>query len=61
MSVNSDRGDDAQAARDELVSMLMDHGTSRVPVPGNTRNGVRRSRNGILHIAKITDPVSDRH
>lgn len=43
-AANSDR-DDAQAARQELVSMLMDrHGTSRV-LFRNTRNGVKASRN----------------
>lgn len=43
-AANSD-SEDAQSARQELVSMLMDrHGTSRV-LFRNTRNGVKASRN----------------
>ncbi|MGK4720525.1 hypothetical protein, partial [Salmonella enterica] len=45
--------DDAQAARDELVSMLKDrHGTSRV-LFSNTRNGVKGFPKRELHTVKL--------
>jgi ATP-dependent helicase HepA len=58
-AANSDR-DNAQAARQELVDMLMDrHGTSRV-LFRNTRNGVKGFPKRELHtIAAAADPVSD--
>lgn len=55
-AANSDR-DDAQAARDELVSMLMDrHGTSRV-LFRNTRNGVKGFPKRELHTVKLPLPT----
>lgn len=55
-AANSDR-DDAQAARQELVSMLMDrHGTSRV-LFRNTRNGVKGFPKRELHTVKLPLPT----
>ncbi len=59
-AANSD-SEDAQSARQELVSMLMDrHGTSRV-LFRNTRNGVKGFPKRELHTIKAaaTDAVSD--
>ncbi len=55
-AANSDR-DDAQAARQELVSMLMDrHGTSRV-LFRNTRNGVKGFPKRELHTIRLPLPT----
>ncbi|MCS6036300.1 hypothetical protein LNQ52_04065 [Klebsiella pneumoniae subsp. pneumoniae] len=61
-AANSDR-EDAQAARQELISMLMDrHGTSRV-LFRNTRNGVKGfpKREAHHHSSAAADPVPDGH
>lgn len=55
-AANSDR-DDAEAARQELISMLMDrHGTSRV-LFRNTRNGVKGFPKRELHTIKLPLPT----
>ncbi|MBR7326047.1 RNA polymerase-associated protein RapA, partial [Klebsiella pneumoniae] len=55
-AANSDR-EDAQAARQELVSMLMDrHGTSRV-LFRNTRNGVKGFPKRELHTIRLPLPT----
>ncbi len=55
-AANSDR-EDAQAARQELISMLMDrHGTSRV-LFRNTRNGVKGFPKRELHTIRLPLPT----
>ena len=55
-AANSD-SEDAQSARQELVSMLMDrHGTSRV-LFRNTRNGVKGFPKRELHTIKLPLPT----
>ncbi|WP_258096604.1 hypothetical protein, partial [Klebsiella pneumoniae] len=55
-AANSDR-EDAQAARPELISMLMDrHGTSRV-LFRNTRNGVKGFPTRELHTIRLPLPT----